>query len=428
MSDFAPYRDFNSKLERLAAGAAHATWDAWKADCDPALDGAAGAELARLVSVEARRKAGTFFTGSRLAALLAHRLPDLTRNAKVLDPTLGAGDLLLAVARRSKLGSNPLDTVRKWEKALVGLDREQEFVEAAKIRLWLLAHLLHGVRSKMCPPPEHFQGFECADVFTRSDIVESATDVVVNPPFNRMAAPSSYPHGGGQVNAAAVILSFLVQHAKAGLRLHAILPEVLRTGTLYEKWRIHLGRECEIRNVQSEGLFDTADVDVFMITLEKRAKATVRVEGGWKLVQPDKPTIQSQFKVCVGSVVDFRDVHEGPSRSFAHPKNIPVWTEVKNISGRRRYKGPVFVPPFVVVRRTSRPGDQWRAVGTLILGKRPVAVENHFVVCVPVDGKIDTCRSLIERLKTQGVNQFLNCQMRCRHLTVDVVKRVPLSD
>ena len=93
----------------------------------------------------------------------------------------------------------------------------------------------------------------------------------------------------------------------------------------------------------------------------------------------------------------------------------------------RRHEGKVYAPPFVAIRRTSRPGHPYRATATIIAGKIPVAVENHLIVCEPKNGTLRTCRELMRQLKTEAVNEFLNARIRCRHLTVGSVAAIPFA-
>ena len=81
----------------------------------------------------------------------------------------------------------------------------------------------------------------------------------------------------------------------------------------------------------------------------------------------------------------------------------------------------------MVIRRTSRPGHPFRAAATIILGKAPVAVENHLIVCEPRDRLAETCRALMLQLHTQQVNDFLDQRIRCRHLTVGAVAEIPFT-
>ena len=85
----------------------------------------------------------------------------------------------------------------------------------------------------------------------------------------------------------------------------------------------------------------------------------------------------------------------------------------------------MFEPPFVVVRRTSSPSDRNRAVATVIVGEKSVAVENHLLVLLPKDGEVKNCHKLVQVLALAGTNDFLNAGIRCRHLTTGVVAQIP---
>jgi hypothetical protein len=96
-------------------------------------------------------------------------------------------------------------------------------------------------------------------------------------------------------------------------------------------------------------------------------------------------------------------------------------------SETRKHEGLVYKPPFVVIRRTSRPGHPYRATATVIAGKRRIAVENHLIVCEPKERTLKNCRALLRQLKTEAVNKFLNKRIRCRHLTVGAVMAIPFK-
>ena len=93
----------------------------------------------------------------------------------------------------------------------------------------------------------------------------------------------------------------------------------------------------------------------------------------------------------------------------------------------RRHEGKVYKPPFVVIRRTSRPGHPYRAAATVIAGKEAVAVENHLIVCEPKAKTLKMCKKLMTQLKTQTINKFLDERIRCRHLTVGAVAAIPFE-
>ena len=83
------------------------------------------------------------------------------------------------------------------------------------------------------------------------------------------------------------------------------------------------------------------------------------------VAQSRGPVLSDLFEVWVGPVVDFRDANKGPWRPYVVAKSLPMWCEVPTVGRRRRFNKRVFTPPFVVVRRMSRPGDTHRVVATL---------------------------------------------------------------
>jgi hypothetical protein len=141
----------------------------------------------------------------------------------------------------------------------------------------------------------------------------------------------------------------------------------------------------------------------------------------------DTTTIADFFDVHVGRVVPHRDKETGPCHPYIHARCVPTWTVMRNFSETRSHEGRVYEPPFVIIRRTSRPGHPYRAAATVIAGDRQVAVENHLIVCEPRDRKLSTCKELMRQLKTQRVNDFLDSRIRCRHLTVGAVATIPFT-
>jgi hypothetical protein len=66
-----------------------------------------------------------------------------------------------------------------------------------------------------------------------------------------------------------------------------------------------------------------------------------------------------------------------------------------------------------------------RCIGTLVTGKRPIAVENHLLVALPRDKKVGTCKELLQVLKQDSTSNWMNERIRCRHLTMGSVGDLP---
>jgi hypothetical protein len=217
--------------------------------------------------------------------------------------------------------------------------------------------------------------------------------------------------------------------SEPGTGIVAILPEVLRSGSRYEKWRSLFQQRVDLSKVEIVGQFDRhTDVDVFIaVGLIRKTRATGR--ANWiPSEKANERTIGDRFDVSVGAVVSYRDPHQGPWHPFIHARGIPAWEAVSSILQHRRFLGRTFQPPFVVVRRTSRPGDKHRAVGTIISGRSSIAVENHLLVLQPRDGTLEACRQLLRLLHESATSETLDRRIRCRHLTVSSLRDLPWRD
>jgi SAM-dependent methyltransferase len=340
----------------------------------------------------------------------------------VFDPACGAGDLLLPIARELAVGTTVSATLQSWNNRLFGCDLSHEFIEAARYRLMLTAvsrgAILDAPLSQLA---KLLTNLTVADGLSATDNYVGSSCIIMNPPYGRVASGTK-SWKEGMVTAAALFLERAAQLSSPGTRIAALLPEVLRTGTSYRHWRKHIAGFVDQAKPQSIGQFSAhADVDVFIQHFIKR---NARVANPISTV-PEQRTIGDFFTVAVGAVVPHRDPVEGPRLAFLHPKNAPIWSEMRRISETRKFDGRSFTPPFVVVRRTSRPGDRHRASATLVLGARKVAVENHLLVLSPKDETVESCRSLIQVLRGKDTDTFLDEVMRCRHLTTSSVASVP---
>lgn len=398
---------------------------------DGALDGQPSKALRQLVPLEVLREAGVFFTGSELAnrtvALISR---DLTLGSSVVDPACGAGDLLLACARHLPTYRDLSATLEMWGSKLKGMDLHPQLVRATKARLLLLA-LARSGRSPLSLPnlDEVFPNIVVGDSLdVRSELAE-ADCIALNPPYTLMPAPSDCTWATGAVSQAAVFVERCALEAKPGTKMIAILPDVLRTGSRYERWRHRLETLASPQSVTLEECFDAlTDVHVFVAEMVVGQEGT-RGQRWWRATEGSDERvanrIENLFDVRVGPVVPYRDPVDGPKRPYLHARGLPAWQSVTAGAEQRQYLGTIFVPPFVVVRRTSRPEDKHRAVGTIVTGKQPVAVENHLLVLKPKTGLMADCKRLLENLRALETNAWLNERIRCRHLTVSALRALP---
>jgi hypothetical protein len=340
------------------------------------------------------------------------------------------GDLLLAVANKLPLGSKLSDTLRRWGRQLTGTDLHREFIEGARTRLVLLAR--QRQKSDELLTTSHasfFPQIRVADGLRQHAMFERATHLLLNPPFGLVNPPAGCRWAGGRITEAARFVVTALERAAPGVELLAILPDVLRSGSFTERWRSRVSELAEVHLAEPYGVFDaSADVDVFLLRLIRSERGPRHGIQQWPGMTLAKTiTIADYFDVHVGRVVPHRDKKIGPRHAYIHPRCVPTWRVIRNFSETRKHKGMAFLPPFVVIRRTSRPGDVYRATATVIAGRSPVAVENHLIVCEPKDGELATCKELMGQLKSKAVNEYLDARIRCRHLTVSAVAGIPFE-
>ena len=396
----------------------------------PLLDGRPSRELRKLVPLKNLRESGAFFTGSQLAkiAVSTEFASTINKTSVLVDPACGGGDLLLSCAPYLPIFADLSETINQWQSNLVGVDLHSEFVDMAKLRLILEAITLGADKniSSYKMNSEIFPRFRSGSIFQNLEILQNATHVLVNPPFYTMPSPESCQWASGKVNAAAVFLEACVNNVQKGTRIVAILPDVLRSGTRYEKWRNLIESKCQIKKIQLYGQFDAwADVDVFVMELVVNKAPRISPRVWANLILEREITLSDKFDISIGPVVDYRDPLEGPTVQYIRPRVLPVWDSVAAIENARAFAGRTFHSPFVVVRRTSRQGDKYRAIGTIIDVDGDVAVENHLIVLKPKDGEFSTCQDLIKNLKDERTNVWINESIRCRHLTIKSLANLP---
>lgn len=400
-----------------------------------ALDGQPSARLRDLVPLSARRAAGAFFTGRQLAQrAIEPYVPTLAGPAIVFDPACGVGDLLVACARHFPLGEGLAPTVDRWGARLHGFDIYPQFIRAAKARLVLLA-LSRGVNAAGADESvftDAFPGLQFGDGLAEEQTRDAPSHIVLNPPYQKVPAPPECAWGSGKVSLAAIFFDEWLASAGPGTRIMAILPDVLRTGTLYARWRMAIEARATIESVQVFGAFDAwADVDVFVLRCAvKGGPASQQAAMWWDA--PERAAGQrvgDHFDVHVGSVIPHRHPNLGPWHPYVHARLLPAW-ETYNVENgpQRRFSGRTFAPPFVAVRRTSAPRDKHRAVGTIVTGSQPVAVENHLLVLEPRQPSLERCKQLLTVLGDGRTDQWLDERIRCRHLVVGAVRDLSWLD
>lgn len=430
MKDLLPYvLDIERRIgARRPSGA---QWNAW---CDGCLNGGPARALRERVPLEEQRAHGAFFTGAELGRRVAHPVDSRAEDDRSVyfDPACGVGDLLLAVARRLSRARTVEETLARWGVRLTGGDRSPTFVRAAKARLALLAMRRCGARGGIDPETVHtlLPAIRVRDALRGPEPYAAADRIVMNPPFGRVDAPDGCAWSTGGVNAAALFVEAAILNARKGARIAAVLPDVLRSGSRYERWRRMVDGNAAVEEIAPYGLFDRhADVDVFVLRLTVGGGGNGRTENEWAPVDGDcKDTVARRFQVRVGAVVPHRHGETGDEHPYVHARSLPPWSTVAEIAETRRFPGSVFKPPFVAIRRTSGPRDGSRAVAAVVLGPRPVAVENHVIVCLPGDGSISRCRELLARLRNRRTDAWLNRRIRCRHLTTSAVAAIPWWD
>ena len=308
----------------------------------------------------------------------------------------------------------------------MGFDVFPDFIKATKVRLLLLAKMKTTLwNPAIVAVDNYFPLIRVQDFLEDTSGLEKASHIVINPPYSKIMAPDDCKWANKKISAASLFIERCISNANANAKIRAILPDVLRTGSSYLKWREQVGSSSRNVNISIYGQFDEwTDVDVFILRLQKLLRDKRILNSKWNTCLATESTLVNYFDVRVGPVVPHRDPEKGPLLAYLHARTATAWKELNHIFEKRKYAGTVFSPPFVVVRRTSRPGEK-RAIGAIVKGKRKVAVENHLLVLLPKKKSIEECRKLLRTLKSQETDDWFNQRIRCRHLTVEAMKELP---
>ncbi|RYD81042.1 MAG: hypothetical protein EOP84_11525 [Verrucomicrobiaceae bacterium] len=232
----------------------------------------------------------------------------------------------------------------------------------------------------------------------------------------------------GKVSLAAIIYLRSLESAENGQSISAILPDVLRSGSRYKRWRDEVQKLLSPTSFSIAGKFsDHADVDVFTLsgTKQEANNASIGWLGGQ---EPASATLDQVATVRVGSVVVHRLDGTGKLVPLLNTSKAPPWGAIKQIRGKIHFGGTTVRGPLVVVRRTSSPSDNTRAIATLVDSNQEFAVDNHLITILPLDKKLATCRKIVKMLSDSRTQNWFNTRIRCRHLTVGSLKEIPLLE
>lgn len=372
-----------------------------------------------------RRNDGIFFSGAAWASRLIDALPPGPFK-RFVDPSCGVGDLLLEAARRLPLGRDLSSTLATWSQEFHGMDLHAPLAQMAWSRLQALAMHLHHVEGERTNPAyiDHADSFCQLNSLEESWGLMPGDCVLMNPPYNPVISPDWSVTSRGRVTAAALFLERAVATSPAGTVIAALVPEVLRSGTRFEKLRRFVEQRSQIHEFSAQGRFSSeADIDISIISLTVRATPLEIAPA----INIDRSTIALAdiADVHVGSIVPHRAAPSKKRRPYLDVDGAPVWAEIYPSEHRKLY-GRAFSPPFVVVRRTSGPSDKERARATIVRGSSPVIIENHLLVVIPHKPTLRSCRHIMGVLRDSRTTEWLNEMLRCRHLTVKVMKQLPL--
>lgn len=393
--------------------------------------GEADVAVEKLVPYETRSEQGIFFTADDITLKIVSSLAgEILAEKSFFDPSCGAGNLLLGVAKNYPIKKDLICTIEFWSKKFGGCDLHDNFVIAAKLRLIALAAIRHGLPSisegQLASFVRQFDKFYTGD-YLEADVGGDFDCVVANPPFGHVLASKSNKWSSGKTQLAAIFVEKIISSAKKGQRISAVLPDVLRSGSRYERWRETLAKETDLGSVELHGRFSkNVDVDVFILRLITSLGKGQTIEWVPPISDTEDCVILGDlFQVRVGPVVPHRLEEGVEDFPFLCAKNAPAFG-VAVPEEKIKFSGTKFLPPFVVVRRTSNPCDKNRLITTLVKGTEPVAVENHLIVMKPFKGGVGICLKLIKALKDPQVSSRLNNVIRCRHLTTKSISSMAL--
>jgi hypothetical protein len=378
------------------------------------------------LSLSDRREHGVFFSGPSWAKKILSG-QDLSQWRRFIDPSVGVGDLLVEVCRSLPLKKSAHKTIEDWSKRLVAVDLRKSFLDIAWMRIQALAVHRHKIEKGQTCDLEFIslpRSFRVGDALSTDFDLREDDCVVMNPPYQRISAPPNSFVGNGKRSAAAIHLEHILLQAPPKVSIFALIPDVLRSGSSYEKFRKEIRKKNEIVSFEPFGAFGVhADIDVAILIINTELTSTQCNENEVNISEGQ--SVGDLFDVSVGPVVPHRTPATGHKYGYLTAKNAIVGSEISVPTEYASYACRLEKGPLVIVRRTSSPSDKKRARSTLVTIEKEVLIENHLLILKPKDKKTLTCRTLLRVLEDRRTDIWLNHHIRCRHLTVGALKKLP---
>ena len=394
------------------------------------LNGRTGSEISKSMPRIDRKNGDIFLTGAYRSGLLFRGWNSRLRvNPTILDPACGSGDLLLSAAKRLPVGPSPQSTLQLWGNCLVGWDLQPDLVKITKLRLGLLAVVrvnepVEGEIDVDAALPEIKQ----LDATIGFASQEKYDLIAMNPPFSAVRKIKIGAVKATKTTQAGWFLEKAVTALKPKGHLLALLPEVLRSGSSYERLREFVENELSISRIDLLDQFGSdADIHTFLIAGMKGNSFSKKT---WKQanerIHKEQETLAGHCDVKTGSVVPHRDPEQFDLKPYltSHDLSKTETLKTKDLP-KRGFKGEGIRPPFVAIGRTSRPGDIPRINATIVTSGEAVLIENHVVAIQPHVNSREACEQLVERLHSTYVESHLDRRIRLRHLTIDAIRGIP---
>jgi adenine-specific DNA-methyltransferase len=287
-----------------------------------------------------RRQYGQYLTPQPVAEALVDRVP-LAPGIKVLDPGVGTGELLAAVARRE-----PRAELNGWDIDQSALAAAQELVPGAVLELRSaldpLPRLSPATHRDCDPegqitaeaagpartPGAHDPGRADSGVSGPAGVgagthARSGFDLVIaNPPYFQVPATRDLKDRFGEVisgrpNIFAFFFKAGLDLLRPGGRLAFVVPPSMNSGAYFEGLREHIAscaRITDLTVLEGSGLFEGANTAAQLIVLEKYPASGPVGSGGDASAGSGEPAVAGSGSDTHGR--DFIFEHREPGAGF----------------------------------------------------------------------------------------------------------------